>query len=175
MLRHRASGREFVAVVGHLRSGYPDFLGVDDAKARKREATALAEWLEGTAEAKNPGFPKPEHDHIAVLGDFNAQLDDPNGSLDPLALPGWTWDNPQPDGDRRETALYNGDRLVIDFIILSPALAAKVGKAPSVYAWDCDPALGGPGAFHQDPNDPDSDLKDYKVSDHRPVYAEFDF
>src|SRR5688572_13856823 len=183
VLRDRASGREFVAVAVHLRAGFPDFLDPEDAADREREARALADWLRGKAEAKNPAFPKPEHArpageeeapaNVVVLGDFNAELLDPNDSLDPLALPGWVWENPAPDNGRREPALYNGDRLVIDFIILSPTMAARATTPPSVYAWDYDPALGCPAAFHTGPNG-SGNLKGYGVSDHRPVFAVID-
>jgi endonuclease/exonuclease/phosphatase family metal-dependent hydrolase len=174
VLRDLASGREFVAAAVHLRAGFPSFLDPEDAEDRAREASALAEWLRGKAEAKNAEFPKPGLEDVVVLGDFNAQLDDPNDSLDPLALPGWRWENPAPDQGRRETALYESDRLVIDFIILSPTMAARIATPPSVYAWDYDPAFGGPSNFHSGPGG-SGDLKGYGVSDHRPVYAVIDF
>jgi endonuclease/exonuclease/phosphatase family metal-dependent hydrolase len=171
VLRHRASGHEFVTVAVHLRAGYPAFLGEGDAKARKWEATALAEWLKGEAAAKNPDFPQPEHDERLVLGDFNAELQDPNGSLDPLVLLGWTWHNPEPDGEHWETALYEDDRYVLDLILLSPEIAARVQSPPAIYAWDHDPALGGPARFHLGP-DGSGNLRHYRVSDHRPVWVE---
>jgi endonuclease/exonuclease/phosphatase family metal-dependent hydrolase len=172
-LAARGSGQEFVAVAVHLRAGFPAFLDVQDAGQRRKEAAALASWLRGEAADKNPAFPRPERPEVAVLGDFNAELADPNRSLDPLALPGWRWENPAPDGPHRETALFEGDRLIIDFVVLSPALAARLRSGPAVYAWDCDPALGGPTRFHRGP-DGTGDLVDYRVSDHRPVVAVFD-
>lgn len=172
-LRHRASGHEFVAVVVHLRAGYPAFLDETDARVRKREATALARWLQGEQEAmdSNPEFPRPEHGETVVLGDFNAELQDPNHSLDPLAVPGWTWHNPEPDGDHWETAIFEYDRFVIDLALLSPEMAARVQSPPTIYAWDHDPALGGPARFHLGP-DGSGNLRHYRVSDHRPVWVE---
>jgi endonuclease/exonuclease/phosphatase family metal-dependent hydrolase len=172
-LRHRASGHEFVAVAVHLRAGYPVFLDESDARVRKREATALAKWLQGkkAAQDKNPDFPRPEHGDRVVLGDFNAQLQDPNQSLDPLALPGWTWHNPEPDGDHWETAIFENDRYVIDLMLLSPEMAARVPSPPAIFAWDHDPALGGPAHFHLGP-DGSGNLRHYRVSDHRPVWVE---
>jgi endonuclease/exonuclease/phosphatase family metal-dependent hydrolase len=169
----RVSGHAFVAVAVHLRAGYPGFLDATDAKARWREAKALAEWLKGekAASEKNPEFPEPGLDERVVLGDFNAQLQDPNGSLDPLAELGWTWDNPEPDGDHRETAIFENDRYVIDFILLSPEMATRVQSGPKVYAWDHDPELGGPDRFHFGPGG-SGNLRHYRVSDHRPVWVE---
>ena len=172
-LRHRASGRSFVAVAVHLIAGYPDFLDPGDAKARKKQAKALAQWLQGKGEARenNPDFPQPGHGERLVLGDFNAETQDPNGSLDPLAELGWSWDEPRPDGDHRETAIFEYDRYVIDFILLSPEMAAGVQSPPAIYAWDQDPDLGGPERFHFGPGG-SGNLRGYGVSDHRPVWAE---
>jgi len=179
VLRHRPSDREFVAVVAHLRAGYPEFLNVHEAGVRRQEAASLSRWLRGEAQAAqdNPNFPRPGLDEVVVLGDFNAQIDDPNQSLDPLregALTDWMWDRPRPDGARWETAIYNGDRLVIDFIMLSPAMAQSVVEPPAIYAWDQDPSLGGPTQFHEGPNG-SGDLRGYGVSDHRPIYTKIDF
>ena len=179
VLRYRPSGKEFVAVVAHLRAGFPAFLDPDEAAVRKEEAASLARWLRGEEQASqdNPNFPRPEHDEVVVLGDFNAQINDPNDSLTPFregTLDQWTWDSPRPDGQRWETAIYESDRYVIDFILLSPAAAERVVEPPTIYAWDYDPVLGGPARFHQGPNGT-GNLKGYGVSDHRPVYAVFDF
>jgi endonuclease/exonuclease/phosphatase family metal-dependent hydrolase len=180
LLCHRESGTEFVAVAVHLRSGYPSFLDDEDAKNRQKEALALAKWLRGEAADENPTFAEPGRDEIVVLGDFNAEhndpahagLKDPNCSLDPLrdALSCWTWKDPEPDGERWETAIYAGDRYVIDFMLLSPAMAARAVVPPRIYAWDHDPAMGGPTRFHQGPGG-SGNLKGYEVSDHRPVFA----
>jgi endonuclease/exonuclease/phosphatase family metal-dependent hydrolase len=171
VLRHRASGHEFLAVTVHLRAGYPAFLDETDAQVRTQEATALAKWLQGEAVPENPDFPQPEHEEWLVLGDFNAELQDPNHSLDPLALPGWTCHNPEPDGNHWETAMFEGDRYVIDLILLSPEMAARVESPPAIYAWDHDQALGGPDRFHLGP-DGSGSLRNYRVSDHRPVWVE---
>jgi endonuclease/exonuclease/phosphatase family metal-dependent hydrolase len=180
LLRHRASDTEFVAVAVHLRSGYPSFLDKEDAQNRQKEAIAVASWLQGEATGENPAFPEPGRDEIVVLGDFNAEHNDPahaepkdpNRSLDPLrdALCCWTWKDPEPDGERWETAIYAGDRYVIDFMLLSPAMAARVVVPPQIYAWDYDSAMGGPTRFHYGP-DGSGNLKGYEVSDHRPVFA----
>jgi endonuclease/exonuclease/phosphatase family metal-dependent hydrolase len=179
VLRYKPSGREFVAVAAHLRAGYPDFLNEHEAGVRRQEAASLSRWLRGEAQAAqdNPGFASPVLDEVVVLGDFNARIDDPNHSLDPLregALADWTWEKPRPDGQRWETAIFNGDRLVIDFIMLSPAMAQSVAAPPTIYAWDLDPTLGGPLRFHDEADGTD-DLKGYGVSDHRPVYTVLDF
>ena len=176
-LRHRASGKEFVAVGVHLRSGYPDFLDQQDAGFRRKEVEALIKWLGGEAQEVNHSFPKPDCDDVIVLGDCNAEKDDPNHSLSQLGMGSmgdWLWDKPEPDGENWETALYAGDQLVIDFILLSPSLPTKVVSAPSVYAWDRDAANGGPSKFHEGP-DGSGNLKGYEVSDHRPVVTELHF
>jgi endonuclease/exonuclease/phosphatase family metal-dependent hydrolase len=173
-LRHRSSQKEFVAVAVHLRSGYPDFMGEADAKNRRQEAKALSDWLQGAASSQNPDFPEPDSSEVVVLGDFNAELEDPNDSLDPLALAGWTWRNPDPDGDHWETAIYENDRYVIDFIMLSPAMTVRMQSPPRLYAWDYDPVFGGPAKFHYGSGG-SGNLKGYGVSDHRPVVAVLDY
>ncbi len=173
LLRHKASDTKFVAVAIHLRAGFPDFLNEDDAAFRKQEAEALARWLQGQSETENPSFPKPDSDKIVVLGDFNAEFNDPNQSLNPLRegeLSNWMWNNPKPDGVHRETAI--DDRYVIDFIMLSPAL--KIEPPPTIYAWDYDSSLGGATKFHEEVNG-SNNLKNYKVSDHRLVFVVLDF
>jgi len=183
LIRHRESDRKFVVVAAHLRSGYPDFLDKQDAENRQKEAKALARWLGGEAKSENPQFEEPGNDAIVVLGDFNAEHNDPshaeakdpNFSLDPLrdAFPDWTWNDPEPDGERWETAIFASDRYVIDFIILSPAMTARVLEPPKIYAWDYDPEWGGPTKFHYGPGG-SGDLKGYEVSDHRMVYTVLD-
>jgi endonuclease/exonuclease/phosphatase family metal-dependent hydrolase len=176
-LRERLSGKEFVVVGVHLRSGFPNFLGPEDAKVRRKEVEALIKWLGGEAQEQNHAFPKPDSDDVVVLGDCNAEKDDPNQSLSAMGMgfmSNWLWDKPAPDGGHWETALYEGDRFVIDFILLSPSLRNKVVSPPSVYAWDYDAALGGPSKFHEGPNGSGS-LKGYGVSDHRPVVTEVQF
>lgn len=176
-LRHRSSGKEFVVVGVHLRSGFPNFLDQEDAGVRRKEVEALIRWLRGEAQEANPSFPKPDCDDVIVLGDCNAEKDDPNESLSPLgmgSMSDWLWDKPAPDGAQWETALFAGDRFVIDFILLSPSLRTTVVSPPSVYAWDHDAALGGPSKFHEGPNG-SGDLKGYGVSDHRPVVTEVQF
>jgi endonuclease/exonuclease/phosphatase family metal-dependent hydrolase len=173
-LRDRSSETEFVVVAVHLRSGYPIFLDVEDAAKRRQEASALARWLHGEAAADNPSFPIPTVDRVIVLGDFNAQLNDPNGSLDPLregSLSDWTWDNPMADGSHFTTAVDDG--YVIDFIMLSPVASEGITQAPTVYAFDHDPRLGGSMRFHTGTGSADR-LKNYRVSDHRPVVATLD-
>jgi len=173
-LRERSSGKEFVAVGMHLRSGFPNFLDADDAAARTKEVESLVKWLQGEAVADNNAFPKPGLDDVVIMGDFNAEMDDPNKSLDALkngVMAQWSWTKPAADAGHWETALFNGDRFVIDFILFSKSLAQKVVLPPSIYAWDHDPTMGGSTTFHHGPNG-SGDLKGYGVSDHRPVYAD---
>lgn len=148
-LRHKPSGLEFVAVVVHLRSGYPVFLDPDDAEVRRKEAAALARWLRGEASIDNPSFPEPGSAEVIVLGDFNAEVNDPNNSLVALregSLAEWSWGNPQPDAGQHATAIDDG--YTIDFIMLSPATVAKAELLPTIYSYDYDPELGGPTRFH---------------------------
>ncbi|HEX5714514.1 MAG TPA: endonuclease/exonuclease/phosphatase family protein [Thermoanaerobaculia bacterium] len=170
-LRHRSSGIEFVAVVVHLRSGFPVFLDPADAEVRRREAAALARWLTADASGDNPDFPEPGSPRVIVLGDFNAELGDPNHSLDVLregTLSEWFWVAPQPDAGQHATAIDDG--YTIDFIILSPAALNNVETQPTIYAYDHDAGFGGPSRFHQGAGGT-GPLKNYGVSDHRPVVA----
>ena len=100
-LRDRSSGREFVVVGVHLRSGFPNFLDEEDAGVRRKEVEALIRWLGGEAQEANLSFPKPDCDDVVVLGDCNAEKDDPNHSLSPLSMGfmgDWLWVKPEPDG-----------------------------------------------------------------------------
>jgi endonuclease/exonuclease/phosphatase family metal-dependent hydrolase len=174
-LRDRSSGQEFVVAGLHLRSGFPIFLDEADAAVRKKEVAALIRWLQGEAGDDNPDFREPNSDYVAVLGDYNAQIEDENESLAALGgLNGWLWTNPEPDGAHRETALYESDRFVIDFILLSGPLHQRMVRPPGIYAWDYDPDMGGATKFHEGPTGM-GDLKGYGVSDHRPVFTDLDF
>jgi endonuclease/exonuclease/phosphatase family metal-dependent hydrolase len=182
---HKDSKTGFTAVAVHLKAGWTNgFLDEDEGRQRREEAAALAAWLKGEATAENPGFPKPGYDRVVVLGDLNAELNlpgapprDPNDSLRPLAdlaQQGWTIDDPAPDGEHRITSLFESDTYVIDLMLLSPAMAdALTNPKPSVYAWDFDPLLAGPEAFHDGPGG-SGKLKNYHVSDHRMVWAAAD-
>lgn len=173
LLRDKISGTEFVTVAVHLRSGYPVFLDKEDADFRKKEVALLTRWIGGQAQAENLSYQKPDSDKIIVLGDFNAEMNDPNKSLDDFrqgAFSTWIWNNPKADGNHYVTAI--DDRYVIDFIMLSPALQNKITLPPTVYAWDHDSNLGAAEKFHDGLN---GGLKNYGVSDHRPVAAILDF
>lgn len=173
-LRERSSGKELIATGVHLRSGFPVFLDEGDADVRRQEVEALTAWLQGSAAAVNNAYPQPDCDDVVILGDFNAEMNDPNQSLTPLQsgnMATWSWTKPAPDGNHWETALYEGDRFVIDFILFSASLASKVVSQPRVYAWDHDPEMGGSTQFHFGPNGSGT-LRGYEVSDHRPVFAD---
>lgn len=168
-LRLRGTGELFSVVAVHLRSGYPDFLDKQDALKRRAESAALAKWLRGEATAKKTAMKRPGSGKVVLLGDFNAQLDDPNDTLTPLRegeLAHWGWQEPSADGGQCNTAIDDG--YVIDFIVPSPPLATRVEEGPKVYAFDHDPSLGGAASFHTGP-DGSGPLCNYKVSDHRPV------
>ncbi len=177
-LTHISSARTFIAVAVHLKSGQPDFYHEKSSQTRRREAERLVKWVEGKAGADNPSFPKPTTEHVVILGDFNMQKDDPRDpaqSLAPLSaggMAGWRWDSPVPDGPHAHTAI--DDRLVIDYMALSPAMAAAVREAPKVYAYDVDPIFGGPAAFHVG-GEASMPLRDYRASDHRPVTCLVDY
>jgi len=169
LLRNKETETEFVTVAVHLRSGYPVFLDPEDAQFRKQEVESLTSWIKGQSEDKNPSYPKPDSDNIIVLGDFNAEFNDPNHSLDDFKGNGfsdWLFTNAQPDGNHPETAI--DDHYVIDFIMLSPALKQKIVSSPTIYTWDFDKNLGGAEKFH-DGVGGSGKLKNYGVSDHRPV------
>lgn len=175
---HEPSGTGFTAVAVHLQAGYPNFLDQEDAGRRRREAGSLRDWLTGRAADGNPAFPEPGYPRVVAMGDFNAELNlsgespaDPHGSLDPLRemeAQGWFVRRPQPTEGRWRTTLFANDRYVIDLMILSPGMADVTNALPSVYAWDFDPALGGPDAFRSGAAEFDP-LKHYAVSDHRIV------
>jgi hypothetical protein len=118
----------------------------------------------------NPSFPTPATQDIVIMGDFNAEkVGDPNNSLLPFAqgdMANWQWSIPLPDNGHSHTAIE--DKYIIDHIIFSPSIATSA-PAPQIYAYDYDPALGGPEAFHGLA----AGVK--RVSDHRPVTCILDW
>lgn len=168
-LCHRESGATFTAVAVHFQSGWPDFMGKEDADRRREQAHALAHWLRGEAAAANPLYPRPKTDRVVVLGDFNAVKDDPNHSLSPFhqaPFTDWQWNLPVSDTEPAMTAINDG--YLIDFIVLSPQMA-ELAQTPRIYAYDLDPLLGGPTAFHAGEDGTGPLYEPPRVSDHRPV------
>jgi endonuclease/exonuclease/phosphatase family metal-dependent hydrolase len=172
-LRDRSTGSELTVVGVHFQAGYPHFDGVDDANVRRHQCEHLVSWIAGGQQGANPGFPRPAGDDVVVLGDFNAindldvsevafHIEDPDvsyGSLAPLRtgdMADWHWPKPLADTEGGRFSVYE-ERLMIDFIMLSPSLAGRVVKEPRLYAFDRDPEIGASGV---------------NLSDHRPVVVE---
>jgi hypothetical protein len=174
-LRHRESGREFTAVAVHFQSGFPDFLNHEDAERRKAQVAALTRWLDGDAAEANPHLEGPGSDQIIVLGDFNAEKDDPNDSLSALqtgSFANWQWELPTAESGPAATAINDG--YLIDFIMFSPGMVDSAAS-PEIYAYDLDPTLGGPAAFHMGVDGSGLLRIPPRVSDHRPVTAIVNF
>ncbi len=168
-LRHRESGREFTAVAVHFQSGFPVFLDQEDAERRRAQAEALARWLDGEGADANPDLERPATDQIIVLGDFNAEMDDPNDSLSPLqtgSFADWQWELPTSESGHTVTAINDG--YTIDFILFSPEMIGAV-ESPRIYVYDLDPILGGAAAFHSGVDGSGPLQFPPRVSDHRPV------
>jgi len=169
-LRRVTDGAQISIVGVHFQSGYPDFLDEQDAARRRRQCQHLADWVAGAEDDSNPDFPGPlPNEHVVILGDFNALYDsDQTGydvvveSLDPLReehMAEWWWEKPLPDpagGDHSTSYL---ERLLIDFVMLSPSLRDRIVKPPTIYAFDRDAEIGASGV---------------RISDHRPVVVEID-
>jgi endonuclease/exonuclease/phosphatase family metal-dependent hydrolase len=169
-VRSVADGGGVLVVGVHFQSGYPNFTDKDDAEKRKKQCQHLADWIAGKKVALNPKLPMPLPDeHVVILGDFNALYDsnEPTyagvvASLNPLRegqMTEWWWQKPLADpagGDRSTSYL---ERLLIDFVMLSPSLKGRIIKRPTIYAFDHDPDIG---------------VADEHVSDHRPVFVEVD-
>ena len=164
-------------VVGvHFKSGQPLFEDEESADKRKLQCQHLADWIAGGHDSSNPVFPKPSPDeHVVILGDFNAlyelESNHPEDwgiivkSLDPLRenhMQEWWWEKPlaDPTGGGRTTSYI--ERLLIDFVMLSPSLKNRIDRRPTIYAYDQDSEIT---------NNFTADVE-YRVSDHRPVYAE---
>ena len=168
-----------ILVIGvHFKSGQPLFDDESSAVKRAHQCQHLAEWVAGLKTADNQILPKPEaNENIAVLGDFNAiaRLEpgqpsnwqiivDSLNALRNAPMNAWSWQLPAADpngGDRSSSYI---ERLLIDFIMLSPSLKEKVITPPTIYAFDRDPEITGPA----------TQPLEYRVSDHRPVYVELD-
>lgn len=174
-LRQRSSGKELTVVGVHFQSGYPDFDDQDDAEVRRQQCEFLAGWLAGEQRASNEALPAPPTEDIVVMGDFNAvndldvsqasfHIERPDISYDSLAplrtgaMAGWHWPKPLEDANSGRYSVY-AERLLIDFILLSPTLATKVVAGPQLYAFDRDPEIGASGV---------------RLSDHRPVFVALD-
>lgn len=167
----RLTHRGEVLIVGvHFKSGQPQFTDAESSETREEQCQHLADWIAGmkTGENPEPAIPEPEPgEHVVVLGDFNALYDaDPAEyaavvpSLDPLReghMAEWWWEKPlrDPEGGDRTTSYL--ERLLIDFVMLSPSLRERVERAPTIYAFDQDPQIN---------------VADPRVSDHRPVFVE---
>lgn len=168
-LRHRESNREFTAVAVHFQSGFPDFLNQEDANKRLAQTQALARWLRGDAADANQHLQRPATDQIVVLGDFNAEKNDPNDSLSALQegpFASWRWEHPTSGIGQAATAINDG--YIIDFIMFSPEMADSA-EEPRIYSYDLDPALGGATEFHSGIDGSGLLREPPKVSDHRPV------
>jgi endonuclease/exonuclease/phosphatase family metal-dependent hydrolase len=166
-----AAGGGGVLVVGvHFQAGYPSFTDEGDIEIREQQCQHLADWIAGLEEALNPKLPMPLPDeHVVVLGDFNA-LYDSNvpayagvvASLDPLReghMAEWWWEKPLADPAGGDLSTSYLERLLIDFVMLSPSLKGHIVTPPTIYAFDQNPDIG---------------VADERVSDHRPVFVEVD-
>lgn len=176
-LRSLEDAEEVLVVGVHFKSGQPQFDDEDSADRRKLQCQHLADWIAGAHDSSNPVLPKPSPtDHVVILGDFNALYElEPNHpahwediivkSLNPLRendFAAWSWEKPLADpagGDRTTSYL---ERYLIDFIMLSPSLKNRIVQPPGIYAYDRDSAITNNFTANVD----------YRVSDHRPVYAE---
>jgi endonuclease/exonuclease/phosphatase family metal-dependent hydrolase len=168
-----------ILVVGvHFKSGQPYFDDKTSADKRMHQCQHLADWIAGKKAELNPVFPQPAPDErVAILGDFNAifelEPDQPQewklvvDSLDPLRqehMKEWWWEKPlaDPVGGDRTTAYL--DHLLIDFVMLSPALKTRITQKPTIYAYDQDLSITSQSV----------NGVEYRVSDHRPVHVELD-
>jgi endonuclease/exonuclease/phosphatase family metal-dependent hydrolase len=165
-LKGIVSGGQVTVVGVHLKSGQPSFTDLDSATKRTDQCQYLQDWVAGN----KPVFPAPlPGEHVVILGDFNALYRSDNckydgvvRSLDPLRegpFADWWWQDPLADpagGDR--TTVYV-ERLLIDYVMLSPSLKERILKPPTIYAFDLDPEIG---------------VADERLSDHRPVVVEVD-
>ena len=169
-LQDKAGGGQITVIGVHLKSGQPFFTDAKSAATRKKQCQHLQDRVAGKKQAKNPVIPMPlPGEHVVILGDFNALYwsDDPEltgvvASLNPLrevAMAAWWWQEPlaDPAGGGRVTVY--GERLLIDYVMLSPSLKNRILQPPVIYAFDQDPETG---------------VADERLSDHRPVWVEID-
>lgn len=174
-LRRKADGARALVVGVHFQSGFPVFEDVKDAGTRRKQCQHLSDWVDGKKAVENPALPGPEAgEHVVVLGDFNAlyESDDPAlgvvvQSLEPLRRMkdegGWWWRKPlaDPSGGDRTSSYIEG--WLIDHVMLSPSLAGRIERRPTLYAFDRDPD------FFPAPADVQAY---YRLSDHRPVFVD---
>jgi endonuclease/exonuclease/phosphatase family metal-dependent hydrolase len=177
-LRSILSGSQILVLGVHFKSGQPYFDDKTSADKRAHQCQHLADWIAGKKVEGNLVFPQPAPDEwVAILGDFNAiselEPDQPPewqlvvDSLDPLReehLKQWWWEKPLADplGGDRTTAYL--DHLLIDHVMISPALKSHITQPPTIYAYDQDPAITSQSV----------NGVEYRVSDHRPVHVELD-
>lgn len=177
-LRRINQAGEILVIGVHFKSGQPLFDDKPSAEKRANQCQHLADWVAGLKMDLNEILQKPaEQENIAILGDFNALCQLEPGqpetwkiivdSLDALRktpMNAWSWEIPLADpngGDRTSSYI---ERLLIDFIMLSPSLKEKVITPPTIYAFDRDPEI----------IEQATQSLEYRVSDHRPVYVELD-
>jgi len=177
-LRRKNQTGEILIIGVHFKSGQPLFDDESSAVKRAHQCQHLADWVAGLKADGNQVLPKPDaEENIAVLGDFNAisRLEpgqpanwkiivDSLNALRNAPMNDWSWEIPvaDPNGGDRSTSYI--ERLLIDFIMLSPSLKEKVITPPTIYAYDRDPEISVPA----------TQPLQYRVSDHRPVYVELD-
>lgn len=172
-MRGRASGFELLVVGVHLQSGYPEFDDEGDSLTRLNQCKHIARWIAGDEADDNEAFPRPPTDRIVILGDFNALYDasdaadasfhifDPEGSANSLlplregAMSEWSWERPTINLGPPHSV--PAERLLIDFVMLSPALVNGVTVPPTIHAFDAEESFSGFGV---------------RLSDHRPVVVE---
>lgn len=177
-VRSVTDGAQILVVGVHFKSGQPYFDDQTSAGKRMLQCQHLADWIAGKKVESNPVLPQPLADErVAILGDFNAiselESDQPQewkivvDSLDPLRqehLKEWWWEKAlaDPAGGDRTTAYL--DRLLIDFVMLSPSLKTRITQRPTIYAYDQDPSIISKSV----------NGVEYRVSDHRPVHVELE-
>ncbi len=178
-VRNKDNQGEVLVIGVHFKSGQPLFDDSNSASIRRGQCQHLADWVAGNKAALNPVFPKPlPGERIVILGDFNAlyELEEgqPNNwqiivdSLGPLRqaqMENWSWEKPLTDSNyngKRSTSYI--ERLLIDYVMLSPSLENHIVQRPAIYSYDNDPQIVGDSA---------NNVR-YRVSDHRPVWVEID-
>jgi predicted extracellular nuclease len=162
--RDRASGREFLVAVNHLKSkgrcpkSGPDSDQGDGQgcwnRARVEAVKALAPWLDELAgdSATDP---------VLILGDMNAwRLEDP---IQAFREAGYVELVEQRSGLPQHSFLYFGQRGTLDYAFASPALARATRRA---FIWHINADW---------PRDMAQPLPWLRMSDHDPVIVDLDF
>lgn len=155
VFEYKPNGRRLQVIGAHAKSSAPE--SDDEAgQVKRKELAALAEWATLETGANRL-------DDAVLLGDFNSTHGGEDAThLQKGALADWDWR--EATGEAGSVWTTTTDLVVIDHILVSPGLAARVLSWPEIIYFDRDP-----GVPHPQPGQAPTAQILKGLTDHRPV------